>query len=1043
MPPAVTENDLEQATLGWLGELGYAVVHGRDIAPGEPAAERGGFGDVVLKGRFCDAFARLNPGVSAAVVDEAFYQVTYPTDSPSLVERNRAFHRMLVNGVEVEHQLEDGTSAYGPFRLADFDNPEANDYLAVNQFAVTEDGNTRRPDIVLFVNGMPLVVLELKNPAFESATTRAAFNQLQTYKEQIPALFVFNESLVVSDGVQARIGSLSAEWQRFMPWRTVAGEELAAAAELELEVLVRGVFERNRFLEIIRYCTVFEDRGAATAKIMAAYHQYHAVRVGVAETLRASQAARIEDAGAYYARPSAGRPGDRRIGVVWHTQGSGKSLTMAFYAGWVARHRQMRNPTIVVLTDRNDLDEQLFATFCTCADVLRQQPKQAGSRAELRELLRVSSGGVVFTTIQKFLPEQKGGAHPLLSERENIVVIADEAHRSQYDFIDGFARHMRDALPSASFVGFTATPVESKDGNTRSVFGDDISVYDIARAQLDGATVPIYYESRLAKLELDPKQRPNIDPDFEEVTEGEEDAHKNRLKSKWSALESIVGADKRIRLIAEDLVEHFEARCETMHGKCMVVCMSRRICAEMFEAIAALRPDWRDDDERGAIKVVMTGSASDPLEFQPHIRSKSARERLRHRFRDPDDPLRMVIVRDMWLTGFDAPCLHTMYVDKPMRGHGLMQAIARVNRVFRDKPGGLVVDYLGLANNLREAVQTYTERRGRGRVTVYLDEAVAAMQEKYEICRDLLHGCDWSAWRDSDAAARLKLLPAAQDCILAQEDGKARFAKAVTQLSRAFALVVPHEAAIAIRDDVGFFQAVRAALTKTAGRAPRPEEEMEHAIRQIVSKAIAPEHVEDIFAAAGLAKPDISILSDEFLAEVRDMPHRNLAVELLRKLLRKEVASRQKKNVVQARTFAEMLEQSLRAYQNRAIETAEVIEQLIALAKEMREASARGEKLNLTDDEVAFYDALETSDSAVAVLGDETLRTIARELVSKVRANVSLDWNLKESARAKLRVMVKRILAHHGYPPDKAEKAADTVLEQAETLCENWLGAQD
>lgn len=1042
MPPTVTENDLEQATLDWLAELGYAVVHGKDIAPGEPAAERGSFGDVALKGRFCDAFAKLNPGVSSAVVEEAFYQVTHPTDSPSLVEQNRAFHRMLVYGVEVEHQLEDGSSAYGPFRLADFDNPEANDYLAVNQFAVTEDNNTRRPDIVLFINGMPLAVLELKNPADEKATARMAFNQLQTYKEQIPSLFAFNESLVVSDGVQARIGSLSAEWQRFMPWRTVAGEELAAAAELELEVLVRGVFDKNRFLEIIAYCTVFEDRSAATAKIMAAYHQYHAVRVGVAETLRASHATRIEDTGAYYARPSAGRPGDRRIGVVWHTQGSGKSLTMAFYAGWVARHRQMRNPTIVALTDRNDLDEQLFATFSACADILRQQPKKAGSRAQMRELLRVSSGGVVFTTIQKFLPEDKG-AHPALSTRENIVVIADEAHRSQYDFIDGFARHMRDALPRASFVGFTATPIESKDGNTRSVFGDDISVYDIARAQQDGATVPIYYESRLAKLDLDPKQRPNIDSDFEEVTEDEEEAHRNRLKSKWSALESIVGTDKRIRLIAEDLVNHFEARLETMHGKCMVVCMSRRICAEMFEAIVALRPHWRDDDDqRGAIKVVMTGAAADPPAFQPHIRSKSARERLRHRFRDPDDPLQMVIVRDMWLTGFDAPCLHTMYVDKPMRGHGLMQAIARVNRVFRDKPGGLVVDYLGLANNLRQAVQTYTERNGRGRVTVDLDEAVAAMREKYEICRDMLHGCDWSAWRDGDAAARLKLLPAAQDCILAQEDGKARFGKAVTQLSQAFALAAPHEDAIAIRDDVGFFQAVRAALTKTAGRAPRPEEEMEHAIRQIVSKAIAPEHVEDIFAAAGLAKPDISILSDEFLAEVRGMPHRNLAVELLRKLLRNQVKLSGKKNIVQARTFAEMLEQSLRAYQNRAIETAEVIEQLIALAVDMREASARGEKLNLSDDEVAFYDALETNDSAVAILGDETLKTIARELVDKVRANVSIDWNLKESARAKLRVLVKRILARHGYPPDKSEKAANTVLEQAEVLCEDWLAAQ-
>jgi len=1044
MSPGVAEDDLEQAALGWLDDLGYTVVRGRDIAPGEPAAERDAFADVVLKQRFYRAFAKLNPGASPAVAAEALHQVTHPADSPSLIEQNRAFHRMLVNGVEVEHQLEDGSSAYGPFRLADFDNPEANDWLAVNQFTVSEDKNTRRPDIVLFANGLPLAVIELKNPADENATARAAFKQLQTYKEQIPSLFVFNESLVASDGMEARIGALSAAWERFMPWRTVEGEKLAAGTELQLEVLLRGVFDRKRFLEIARYCTVFEDGAAGTVKKMAAYHQYHAVRVGVKETLRASKDKLADKrAGKYYSRESTGEPGDRRIGVVWHTQGSGKSLTMAFYAGWVALHPEMRNPTIVVLTDRNDLDQQLFGTFCSCAELLRQEPKQADGRAELRELLRVSSSGVVFTTIQKFLPGKKGDTHPRLSERENIVVIADEAHRSQYDFIAGFARHMRDALPYASFVGFTATPIESKDGNTRGVFGDDISVYDIARAQQDGATVPIYYESRLAKLNPNEKEWPRVDANFEEVTEGEEEAHKRRLKTKWSALESIVGADKRIRLIAEDLVDHFEQRLRHMDGKCMVVCMSRRICVQMFDAIAALRPGWRsDDDERGAIKVVMTGAAADPPAFQPHIRGKAARERLRHRFRDPDDPLRMAIVRDMWLTGFDAPCLHTMYVDKPMRGHGLMQAIARVNRVFRDKPGGLVVDYLGLANNLRQAVRTYTESRGRGQVTIDQEEAVNAMREKYEICRDLLHGCDWSAWRDGDSTARLKLLPLAQERILAQEDGKARFAKAVTQLSQAFALAVPREAAIAIRDDVGFFQAVRAALGKSAGGGAQPEEEMEHAIRQIVSKAIAPDGVIDVFSAAGLAKPDIAILSDEFLAEVRDMPHRNLAVELLQKLLREEIGQRKKKNVVQARSFAEMLEQSLRAYQNRAIETAEVIEQLIALAKEMREAAARGEKLGLNEAEAAFYDALETNDSAVAILGDETLKKIARELVEKVRGNVSIDWNLKESARAKLRVMVKGILRKYGYPPDKQERATDTVLEQTEVLCEDWLGTQ-
>jgi type I restriction enzyme R subunit len=709
---------------------------------------------------------------------------------------------------------------------------------------------------------------------------------------------------------------------------------------------------------------------------------------------------------------------------------------MAFYAGRIVREPATANPTIVVLTDRNDLDDQLFGTFSRCQDLLRQPPVQAESRAHLRELLSVAAGGVVFTTIHKFFPEEKGDRHPTLSERRNIVVIADEAHRSQYDFIDGFARHMRDALPNASFIGFTGTPIEKTDANTRAVFGDYISVYDIQRAVEDGATVPIYYESRLAKLALDEAERPKIDPEFEEVTEGEEIERKERLKTKWAQLEAIVGAEKRLRQVAQDIVDHFEKRLEAMNGKAMIVCMSRRICVELHRELAKLRPDWAGNaDEQGALKVVMTGSASDPPDWQPHIRNKERREGLANRFRDPHDSFRVVLVRDMWLTGFDAPSLHTMYVDKPMRGHGLMQAIARVNRVFHDKPGGLVVDYLGLAHELKAALATYTESGGTGRTALDQEEAVAVMLEKYEVCCGLFHGFDWSRWTTGTPEERLSLLPAAQEHILAQENGKDRCVRAVRELSLAFALAVPHPEALRIRDDVAFFQAVRSVLAKRAPGEARPEEELDYAIRQIVSRAVVPEGVVDIFGAAGLAKPDISILSEEFLAEVRSMPLRNLAVELLQKLLRGEINARRRKNIVQARSFAEMLVETIRRYQNRAIEAAQVIEELIALARDMREANARGEKLRLTEEELAFYDALETNDSAVKVLGDETLCRIAQELVQTVRANVTIDWTLRETVRAQLRVLVKRILRKYGYPPDKQEKATETVLEQAAVLC--------
>ena len=1041
----VTESIVEQATLAWLESLGWRIAHGPAIAPDAPCAERADYGDVVLEGRLRDALARLNPKLPATALDDAFRKLMRP-EGTALEARNRALHRLVVDGVTVEHRTNNGRVVGKQALVLDFDDPANNDWLAVNQFTVIENKHKRRPDLVLFVNGLPLTIIELKNPAGENVTIWSAHQQLQTYKTEIPSLFSFNVALIISNGLKARIGALTAGQEWFKPWRTISGETLADPHIPQLQMMLEGAVAPRRFLALIRDFIVFEDDGSdALVKKMAGYHQFHAVGTAVAETLRAAEFQRaetgiVEDAGRYESgRNSGGAPGDRRIGVVWHTQGSGKSLTMAFYAGAIIREPAMANPTIVVLTDRNDLDDQLFGTFSRCQDLLRQPPVQAASRTDLRAKLAVEAGGVVFTTIQKFFPEEKGDTHPALSQRRNIVVIADEAHRSQYDFIDGFARHMRDALPKASFIGFTGTPIELQDANTRAVFGDYISIYDIQRAVKDGATVPIYYESRLARLSLDESERPKIDPEFEEATEGEEVERKEKLKTKWAQLEALVGSEKRLSLVAEDIVSHFEDRLEALDGKAMVVCMSRRICIKLYRELVRLRPDWHhEDDDKGPLKVVMTGAAADPPEWQPHIRNKSRREALAKRFRATDDPLQMVLVRDMWLTGFDAPNLHTMYVDKPMRGHGLMQAIARVNRVFRDKPGGLVVDYLGLAHELKRALATYTESGGTGKTALDQSEAVAVMLEKYEICCGLFHGFNRSKWITGTPAERLGLLPPAQEHILAQENGKDRCMRAVRALSQAFALAVPHEDAIRIRDDVAFFQAVQSVLAKRAAANARPEEELDHAVRQIISRAVASEGVIDIFAAAGLEKPDLSILSEEFLAEVRGMPQRNLAVELLQKLLKGELATRRRKNVVQARSFAQMLEQTLRRYQNRAVEAAQVIEELIQLARELRKANARGEELGLSEDELAFYDALETNDSAVQVLGDETLRTIAQELVETVRNNVTIDWTLRENVRAQLRVLVKRTLRKYGYPPDKQEKATRTVLEQAEVLSADW-----
>ncbi len=1017
----IAESTVEDVALDVFSGLGYTILHGPDIAPGELFAERSSYSDVVLVKRLREALVRINRKVPAEAIEDAIRKIL-SVQTANLEESNRRFHKFLTDGINVEYRTKD-CIVYDQVKLFDFDDPANNDWVALNQFTVIESKNNRRPDIVVFVNGLPLAVFELKNLADENATIRDAYNQLQTYKKEIPGLFPYNEPLIISDGILARVGALTSGYEWFMPWRTVAGDAVAPKGSLELDVLIKGIFDKRRFLELIRNFVVFEDSGKALAKKIAGYHQFHAVNKAVECTLEA-----------------ASPKGDRRVGVVWHTQGSGKSLTMVFYAGKIIVHPKMENPTLVVLTDRNDLDDQLFGTFSACSDLLRQGPVQAESREHLQALLQVTSGGVIFTTIQKFLPENKSGRYPMLSDRRNIVVIADEAHRSQYDFIDGFARHMRDALPNASFIGFTATPLEVGDKSTPAVFGDYIDVYDIQRAVDDGATVRIYYEGRLAKLELKPEERPKIDPDFEEVTEKEEESTREKLKSKWARMEAMVGAEKRIGIIAKDIVGHFEKRLEAMDGKAMIVCMSRRICVDLYNAIVRLRPQWHEeDDERGAVKIVMTGSASDPVEWQQHIRGgKPRREFIAKRFKDPDDPLKIAIVRDMWLTGFDVPCLHTMYVDKPMQRHGLMQAIARVNRVFKDKPGGLVVDYLGLADQLKKALNDYTQSGGEGKPVFDQEEAVAKMMEFYEVCAAMFHGFDYSKVNTGSPKAWMALVPAGAEHILAQENGKERFMKSSSRLSKAFALSVPHKKAMAIRNDVGFFQTVRSVLAKTTIGSVRPEEDLDLAVRQIVSRAVASDQVIDIFSAAGLKAPDISILSDEFLAEVKDLPHKNLAFEVLKKLLNDEIKAWSKKNLVQSRLFSQMLEESIRKYQNRSIETAQIIQELIDLAKDMRAAAGRGEKLGFTDEELAFYDALEVNDSAVKVLGDETLRTIARELVETVRRNVTIDWTVKESVRAKLRTMVKRILRKYGYPPDKQEKATQTVLEQAELLCHDW-----
>jgi len=1028
----ITENDIELICLNYLMEIGYSILSGPDISPEGMFQEREYF-DVVLTKRLQDAVQRLNPSISNEVREEAIKKVLRVSTS-HVINDNEIFHTFMIEGVPVEFRTQDGIRG-GSVHLIDFNNPENNEFLAVNQFTVIENNVNKRPDIVLFVNGLPLVVIELKNPTDAGATVRTAFNQLQTYKQVIPSLFTYNSLLIASDGWEAKSGTITSDWSRFQPWKTRDGRTTVDTTVPQAEVMFKGMLNKATLLELIRHFIVFESNNDKVSKKIAAYHQYYAVNKAVQTT-----------------QDAVGPDGDRRAGVIWHTQGSGKSLSMVFYTGKLIL--ALDNPTIVVLTDRNDLDDQLFDTFFGCRHLLRQTPVQAEDRKHLRSLLNVASGGIVFTTIHKFMPilDKDEMVDPEVEEpnpdtyfiknkplslRKNIVVIADEAHRSQYDFLDGFAKHLRDALPYASFIGFTGTPIEATDRNTQAVFGDYIDVYDIHQAVEDGATVSIFYEGRLAKVNFEEEEKVTLDIEFEELTEGQEVSEKQRISSKWSRLEAIVGNEKRIRKIAEDLVNHFEQREAVAEGKAMVVCMSRRICVDLYDAIIRLRPHWHsEDDTRGLIKVVMTGSSSDPVTWQQHIRNKIKRKALGDRMRNPDDELQMVIVRDMWLTGFDVPCLHTMYIDKPMRGHTLMQAIARVNRVFRDKAGGLVVDYLGIAQDLKKALHDYTASGGEGKPTFDQEEAVAKMLETYEILVQMFWDFDFRKFHKLPTPEeKFKFLPDAADYVLSLEDGAERFILNVKKLLKLFALSVPNDQAITIRDDVAFFQSVNARILKVTGRMGDTDEELETSIKQLISKAITTDDVIDVFDSAGLKKPNIEILDDKFLAELKNMPRKNLAAELLRRLLKDEIRKRLQFNLTEGKKFSERLEDAIQKYHNGMVDTVAFIEQfLIPLAKEMREADRRGEKLGLDFRELAFYDALETNDSAVAILGDDILRTIARELLHSVRNNTTIDWTIKESVQATMRRNIRRILRKYGYPPDKQERAVQTVLEQAKLL---------
>lgn len=1034
----ITEEQFENHLLGILADLGYVYENGYEIAPDTERAERKDYREVVLLGRLRERLTALNPNIPGFAIEDAIAQITRP-NFPSLIQNNREFHRQLRDGVKVQFQ-EDVETKADFVRIVDFENVNNNEFLAVNQFTIKGPKSTKRPDIIIFINGLPVAVLELKNPADENTTIFDSYNQLQTYKEEIPDLFNYNELMVIADLREARVGSLTADYSRFMKWRTIDGEKIDPLGALaETETLIRGLFRRDLLLEYVRDFVLFEEE-KATVKKIAAYHQFHLVRKAFAKTLEET-------------KPDE----DGKIGVAWHTQGSGKSISMAFYAGKVITSPEMKNPTIVVVTDRNDLDGQLFATFSNAKEILRETPVQAETRQQLRDFLHNRpSGGVVFTTIQKFSLFEQESAFPVLSNRSNIVVIADEAHRTQYglnasidqktgDVRYGFAYYLHQAFPKASFIAFTGTPISMLDRDTRGVFGDYIDIYDMKRAQEDGATVPILYESRLAKLDLPDDQKPLLDERVEELTEDEEETERARTQSRWAALEKVVGAEPRLKQIAADIIKHFEerqiasAKAGAGKGKAMVVCMGRDICVRLYDEVIALRPDWHDaDPAKGALKVIMTGSSSDKKALQPHIYPKLVKKDLEKRFKDPDDDFQMAIVRDMWLTGFDAPILNTIYIDKPIRGHSLMQAIARVNRVFKTKPGGLVVDYIGIGHELKAALKEYTASGAEGELfSESAERALPAVQENIDRIRGMFYGFDY---QDFETEAITFLAGAADHILGLGEERRKTFLDCVAALTKAFALCCTLDAAMPYREEIAFFQAVKAFINKPElSQKKFTDEQRELALRQIMSRAVVSDEVLDIFSAVGMEKPNIGIMSDEFLEEVRMMPHKNLAVELLERLLKNEIKSRLRTNIVQSKKFSELLTKTLNRYHNRAIETMQVIEELVAMAKEFQAATSEGEQLGLNTEEVAFYDALANNEASVRELGDEVLKKIAIELTQKLRASTTVDWSVREAVRARLRIMVKQILRKYKYPPDKAEAAIDLVLQQAETLSESWV----
>lgn len=1056
----ISEDGLEQLCQAWFREGGYEIAYGPDLAPEGHAAEREDYRQVILPGRLLAALVRINPRIPPAVLQEQVVEVLGKVQSPALIHNNRQFQRWLLEGVPVQYRVADEMQ-HEHVQLVDFQQVHNNQFLLVNQFTLLGSKGNRRPDLLVFINGLPMAVIELKNPGDEGADIWDACNQLQTYKEEIPELFQFNQALVISDGITARIGSLTANKERFLPWRTIHDEHDKPLLSYELEAVVRGFFQRELFLDYIRHFVLFEQDGERLIKKIAGYHQFHAVREAVRVTLvAATLEGTLREERATYGK----RIEPRKAGVVWHTQGSGKSISMVCYAGKLLQQPQMQNPTLVVVTDRNDLDGQLFDNFTSAKMLLKQLPEQANSREELREMLAArQSGGIIFTTVQKFSLLEGEEHHPALTQRSNVVVISDEAHRSHYGlqtrlvavkdkasgevtghkYVSGYAKHLHDAMPAATFIGFTGTPIATEDKDTRAVFGDYISIYDIQDAVDDGATVPIYYESRLAKLDINQAEIEQLNDEVEEVIEDEEDiSYREKTKSQWAALEKLVGAEPRIEQVAADLVQHFEARSATLEGKGMIVGMSREICVHLYNAIVALRPAWHSTDlNSGAIKVVMTGSAADRELLQPHIYNKLQKKTLERRFKDANDPLRLVIVRDMWLTGFDAPCVHTMYVDKPMKGHNLMQAIARVNRVFKNKPGGLVVDYIGIANELKSALKTYTDSNGKGQPANLAQEAFALLVEKVDIVRGLFATeVDGAKLNVSAYAtqATLLLVPAANH-VLGLDDGKKRFLDLVLAISKAFALCGTLDEADEYRKEIAFYSAVKAVITKyTTVDKKLTEEEKNSALKQILDNAVIADGVADIFALAGLDKPNIGLLDDDFMADVRNMKSKNLAVELLEKLLRDEIRSHTRNNVVQEKKYSDRLLESLRKYRNRAIETAQVIEELIAMAKEFQDALKRHEALGLNPDELAFYDALANNESAVRELGDEELKKIATELTGKLRSSTTVDWQVRDSVRAKLRNLVRITLRRYKYPPDKADEAIELVLKQAEVLSQNW-----